>query len=228
MNSKEWSEKIIYKFDPIFKHRWEIYDSELANLIMDRKIWIDCGCGDNDAIIEKRENTKIALGIDLINHNKKDNFIQADIKKLPLKKDSIDLITLRFVVEHFESANEYLYEINRITKQGGKVLILTTNLISPIIFIPKILLPNKLKSKILIKLFKVKDDDVFPAYHKLNTPKSFHKLINDFKLQKMIFISDLNYTRKWIFFLLLIWHLITQPKFLNKFKSNLLVILEKK
>lgn len=141
--------------------------------------------------------------------NSKGNFIQADIKNLPLPSDYANLVTLRFVAEHFENINDYITELKRITKKEVKIIILTTNLLSSVIFLPRLLLPFSLKSKILSNLFKVKPDDVFPAYHKINTPAKFKILKNDFTVEKMIFISDLNYTRKWIFIVLLVWHIIT-------------------
>ena len=117
-------------------------------------------------------------------------------------------------------------EVKRILAPGGKVLILTTNLLSPFIFIPKVILPNKIKMKILSSVFKVKDNDIFPAYHKLNTPGKFYKLKN-FKVKEFIFISDLNYTRKSVFLILLLWHLITKVSWLQKLRTNILIVLEK-
>ena len=118
--------------------------------------------------------------------------------------------------------------ISRVVKKGCKVIILTTNLLSPLIFLPKLFLPYPLKSKILTKLFKVKDDDVFPTYHKLNTPNKFLKLRDKFEIKEMLYISDMNYTRRWIFFILFIVHLLIKSKFLNKYRTNIIVVLQKK
>ncbi len=82
-----------------------------------------------------------------------ENFIKADIGNLPFDSEYADLITLRFVVEHFQDQNKYLSELTRVLKKGGKIIILTTNLLSPLIFIPKFLLPYSIKSRILTKTF---------------------------------------------------------------------------
>ncbi|MDR3626939.1 MAG: methyltransferase domain-containing protein, partial [Ignavibacteriaceae bacterium] len=154
--------------------------------------------------------------------------IKSDIRNFPFPSGYADLISLRFVVEHFKCPDEYIPELKRVLKGGGEIIILTTNLLSPFIFLPRLILPYSLKQKILTKLFKVKNDDVFPTYHKLNSPAKFDKLKNDFIVKEIKFISDLNYIRKWMFLILLLWHKMTGLKMLNKLRTNILVILEKK
>ena len=226
MNNIEFSEKIIKKYDPSFKHRWDIYNEMVKNSLGEEKIWIDCGCGNNGMIQVYGKFVKTAIGVDIIDTSNKKNFIKADIDNLPFSSNFADLITLRFVVEHFRDQNKYFSELSRILKRGGKIIILTTNLYSPLIFLPK-MLPNSLKSRILTKLFKVQDKEVFPAYHKFNTPQKYKEFRENYTIEKIIFISDLNYNRKWIFILLFIWHKLTSLKTLNKFRTNILVVLKK-
>lgn len=228
MNNKEWSEKILQKIDPSFKHRWIIYEEILESSLNTQSTLLDCGCGNNEMINNFGRFAKKAFGIDIINPIYKRNYIKADLKKLPFISHTADLITLRFVVEHFENSDEYIDELFRVCKKDGKIIILTTNILSPLIFLPRLLLPYWLKNKLLTRIFKVSDDDVFPTYHKLNSPNNFYHLNKMFDIKEMIFISDLNYTRKWVFILLLFWHMITKPKLLNRFRTNLLVVLEKK
>jgi len=226
MDNLQWSQKTINKFSPLFKPRWEVYTDTLLKYLDKSKVWIDLGCGFNNTVLTHQNLVKQAIGVDVVDC-KESNFIKADIRHIPLPSDYADIVTLRFVAEHFENKHEYINEIKRVLKKRGILIILTTNLLSPFIFIPKILLPYSLKNKILTKLFKVNDEDVFPTYHKLNTPASFESLKPDFNIIKMIFISDLNATRKWVFYILFIWHKFTQKAKLEKLQTNLLVILEK-
>ena len=228
MDNLVWSKKILSKYDPSFKHRWEIYNETVRHYLDDQKIWIDCGCGINGMVRTYGKYAKKAIGVDLIDIKGNEEFVKADIKALPFPSSYADLITLRFVVEHFQDENNYLPELIRTLKKGGKIIIITTNLLSPIIFIPRLLLPYPLKNKILTKLFKVTDDDVFPTYHKLNTLQKYRKMRKSFIIRELLYISDLNYKRKWIFILLFIWHMITKSKSLRKFRTNLLIVLEKK
>jgi ubiquinone/menaquinone biosynthesis C-methylase UbiE len=227
MTNKEWSEKILKKYDPSFKHRWEIYNDKINNLLDREKVWIDCGCGSNETITLYKHLAKTAIGIDITDPEDKNNFIKADLKNLPIWSDFADLITLRFVIEHFEYPERYISEFKRVLKDRGKIVILTTNLLSPLIYLPRLFLPTSIKGKILTSLFKVKDNDVFKTYHKLNTLGKFRELSKNFEIKEVIYISDLNYTRKWLFLFLLIYHKITSLKILNKFRSNFLIVLIK-
>ena len=227
MNNKEWSEKILGKFDPKFKHRWIVFDELLSNSLNKEIVWIDCGASNNGNIEKFGQLCKKSVGVDLINPEYKENYLKADIKLLPFKAQCAKLITLRFVAEHFDSTEKYFNELSRVLIKGGKIIILTTNILCPLIFLPKLLLPYSIKSFIIKKIFKVSDQDVFPTYHRINSLDKFKKMKFGFKVSQSMFISDLNYTNKLMFLFLLIWHLITKPKFLNKFRTNLFVVLEK-
>jgi len=223
-DNKKWSDKLINKIDPEFKHRWEIYnDIVLKNLTQDT-VWVDCGCGNDLMIEEYGYLTKLAVGIDmLVPQVRKGEFIKADIKFLPLQTASVDLLTFRFVVEHFKCVEPYISEMERVLKNQGDIIIVTTNLLSPIIQIPR-LLPTYVKSKLISVLFKSSEKEIFPAYHKLNTKHNFQKLNQRFQIKYFTYISDLNFTRRWIF---IVFHIITKNKFLQKFRSNLMVVLQK-
>lgn len=227
MNNAEWSKIILEKTDPTFKHRWVVFDELLLRSITKDKVWVDCGAGKNVTVSRFAEYAEIAVGVDLVNPEFQGNYIKANIKRLPFDDLSVDLITLRFVVEHFDENTDYFNELSRILKPGGKIIVLTTNLLSPFIFLPKIILPPYVKSRLLMKVFKVNDEDVFPTFHLYNTIKSYRNLKNKLNLISYQYISDINYTRKWMFLILLGWHILTKPKFLNKFRTNFLLILKK-
>jgi ubiquinone/menaquinone biosynthesis C-methylase UbiE len=226
-DNREWSERILKKIDPGFRHRWEVFNEALQENLSPRSVWIDLGCG-NDLMVEEFSLlAALSVGVDIIRPGVSfKRFVRADLKKLPFKNETIDLITLRFVVEHFESREPYVAELERVLRKNGKVMILTTNLLSPLINIPR-LFPESLKIKILSKLFKVSRRDIFPAYHKLNTPEEIKTAGKNLSLLKMQCLSDLNYKRKWLFILFLGFHLLTKIKFLERLRTNLLGILEK-
>lgn len=59
---------------------------------------------------------------------KESNFIQANIPPLPFEDDCFDSIVSFQVIEHIEDDSEYLKEIHRILKPGGKAYISTPNI----------------------------------------------------------------------------------------------------
>lgn len=74
------------------------------------KVAIDIGCG-----VRKIKNT---IGIDRILGSSAD--IVADLRHLPLRRDSVDLIIARSVLEHVEDIGSILDEIFRVLKRQGK------------------------------------------------------------------------------------------------------------
>lgn len=227
-NNRNWADKVLKNVDPKFKHRWEIYNELLIGLMNSDSIWVDCGCGNNEMIKSYGHLVKKSIGIDLMEPSIPDgNFVKADIKKLPFPSGYADLITLRFVVEHFDAIDPYFSEITRVLKKKGKVIILTTNLISPLIYLPKILLPFPVKHKILTKLFKVDSEEIFPTYHKINKFERLKNVTNNLHLEHIEYISDLNYVRKWLFLILLSWHVLTLSKGMEKFRTNILAVFER-
>jgi ubiquinone/menaquinone biosynthesis C-methylase UbiE len=228
MTNKEWAERIIYKVDKKYKNIWKVYNKLLASYLTSNTIWIDCGCGENIFVKDFHKFVKCALGIDIINpviypHD----FIQANINMLPLKNESVDLISLRFVVEHLENVNDHLAELSRVLKPEGIIIIITTNIKSPLIFIPK-LLPFPLKNMLISKLFKISSRDILPTHHKFNSPGKFNLKMANLELIRMMYISDLNYERKWFFLILLFLHIITKPVILHSFRTNMIAILIKR
>jgi ubiquinone/menaquinone biosynthesis C-methylase UbiE len=154
MNNQEWSEKILNKFDPEFKHRWIVFDELLKDSLGNEIVWIDCGAGNNENVKKFDQLCKNSVGVDLINAEYKENFVKADIKLLPFKSQCANLITLRFVAEHFDSTEKYFNELSRVLIKGGKIIILTTNILCPLIFLPKLLFPYSLKSFVIKRIFK--------------------------------------------------------------------------
>lgn len=227
MDNREWSEKVLLKFDGNFRHRWVLFDELVTNSLNKEIVWFDCGAGNNESVYRFNHLSKFAIGLDILKPLYCNNFIISRIEHLPFKLNSTDLITLRFVVEHFVDPYAHLSELGRVLRPGGKIIILTTNILSPFIFLPKLFLPQSLKAKLLTKIFKVNDEDVFPTFHKLNSLCAIKKHSKKFIVERIQFISDLNYKRKWMFIILLGWHLVTRPKILNKFRTNLLVVLNK-
>ncbi len=227
MGNREWAQRIIKRFDATFKPRWELFDAQLKEHLHKEATWLDVGCGNNAQIAEFASLAKRAVGVDVIRpENVRLPFVQADIRHLPFKDQAADLITLRFVVEHFDSRKAYFKELHRVLKPGGRILFVTTNIWSPFIFLPRMLLPYPLKHWLITRLFKVHDDDIFPTYHKVNSKRAIRR-IGGFRLVWLQYISDLNDTRKWIFFIFLFWHVFTRLLGLKFLRTNLFVLLEK-
>lgn len=223
-----WAEKIIQSIDSGFRPRWEVFDNTLLRYLVPEAIWVDVGCGNNALVQTFGSMVRSALGIDVLEPETPDSlFLQGDIRSLPLPDNHADVISLRFVVEHLQNAEEDFADVLRVLKPGGVVVLVTTNLWNPFIFLPRLLLPSALKHKIIEKLFRVPADDIFRAYHVMNSPSHFRKGIDGFALADIQYVSDLNYTRKWLFGLFMGWHLLTMPTALHLLRTNIVAVYQK-
>ena len=188
--NEQWARNIIKNTDPDCRPRWEVFDSLIKELGDSNQRCLNVGAGTKEEF-DLADLFRSAIDTDVlypeIVTEKNVPFIQSDIKNLPFKDKSIDLVLLRFVVEHLSDPEEAFGEINRILAPGGKVLIVTTNLSSPIIFLPKIFLPYSIRKWLLKIIFQAQDDDIFPTYHRINTKRAYVKLSHILSLKELIY-----------------------------------------
>jgi SAM-dependent methyltransferase len=195
---------------------------------MKDSVWIDIGCGPNAYVKEFGCLAKIAVGVDILDDDSRTNaaFIRADLRKLPLATCCATLVTLRMVAEHLERVPQDFSEINRVLASGGRLIVLTTNTWSPIIFLPGVL-PYSIKKWLIGKIFNVPDDDIFPTFHKFNTPGTMARGVYDMKLSSLEFIEGVPLRRPLLTCALGFWYCVTRLPLLWRFRSNLLAIFQK-
>lgn len=223
---KKYLERTTRFFDKRFLPRWLVYNNLLKSSIDDNTKWLDIGCGKNSWVKEFGSSAKLAIGTDVYDSDEGDSFIKCDLKSLPFDDESFDLLTLRFVVEHLDDIEDKLKEYSRVLKKNGKIIILTTNTLNPFIYVAKFI-PEWIKTPFLSKMFKTDSQDIFPTTHPLNKPSDYKKLEGSLKLENIDYISDINTSNIIFYIIFLFWHLITMPRFLNRFRTNLLVTLKK-
>ncbi len=68
---------------------------------------------------------------------------------------------------------------------------------------------------------------MLPTYHALNTPDAFRRGPAGLPLERLWLISDLNYTRRWMFLVLLANHLFTMMPGCGDLRMNLLAVCRK-
>ena len=103
---------------------------------------LDVGCGDGGDAQLFSENTEEVVGIDIAPHSnwlrtKRNNvnFLIADGCNLPFPDNIFDIVFEKDVLHHIQNHKEALGEIMRVTKVGGKVIIVEANRYNPISYI---------------------------------------------------------------------------------------------
>ncbi len=143
--------------------------------------WLDVGCGrqivpewaaspDEQARWVKDIDMLVGLDLDkaMREHPLLDAAIYGSVFALPFADQSFDLVSMNMVVEHLQTPELALREVHRVLKPGGKMIAHTSNYKYYLIFIAS-LIPDRLKKKLVWWLERRAEDDVFPAYYRINT-----------------------------------------------------------
>lgn len=220
--NKAWSDAVIRRIDPAFRHRWEVFADGIEAILTPDSVWVDVGCGENEMVERYGHLAQYAVGVDPLEPRRHTAapFIKGDISHLPFADESVDLVTLRFVVEHLARIPEDFAEIERVLKPGGRLLVVTTNRRSPFVA-GMALLPYRLKNLLIRTLLRVSEEEIFPTYHRFNTVRSMRRGAGSLALSRLELIQDANFTRRWLFLLLFTTHLVTGPKFLRWVRPNI-------
>lgn len=124
--------------ESLFEHSG--YKILLENALQCESI-VDIGCGDGSKteLIRSNSRAKRVVGVDIskvaINKAKSTykytEFVQSDIEELPFKDATFELSYSCFVLEHTVDPEKVLYEMLRVTKSNGIVVLLCPNYGSP-------------------------------------------------------------------------------------------------
>ncbi|MHB9030561.1 MAG: class I SAM-dependent methyltransferase [Candidatus Latescibacterota bacterium] len=226
--NRAFAEKLIRRLDPSYCQRWEIYDGILKRLAGPDARWLDGGCGRNVAVAEFP--CALNVGIDVYPHPElcRDPgvlFVLGDLARLPFRDGAFTMVSLNTVAEHFRDPETVFREIRRVLQPGGRLLIHTTNIRSPLILLGK-LLPQSLRVRLFTRALGAQEDDVFPAYHRSNTVQALQN-IEEFQVEEFHAVQDLNWTRRSLFLGLLLYHLLTRFPGLWRLRTNFVALLRK-
>ncbi len=159
------------------------------------------------------------------------NIYQLDLNKPQCKNNKIyDLVICLNTLEHVEDVTTAISNLELMTKKGGKIYVklpckyaLFTKL--------NLIIPNKLKNRIMHKVFPSKKTDGFPAFYDKSTPNEIINIFKNLDLE----IESINLV-KWssyfsfFFPLYIIWRLITlfQNIFIKDYCESFELIFNKK
>ncbi len=112
--------------------------------IKDVGILLDVGCGDGGDCELFSESAKTIVGTDISFHKnwigimkKHENlsFIVCDACNLPFSNETLDYIHIKDALHHIKNHEKTLKEVMRVTKIGGKIVIVEANRYNPIFYI---------------------------------------------------------------------------------------------
>ena len=166
------------------------YRDLLKTSIMPQTRWLDLGCGhqilpawmpqsDGDQA-EMIRRCELIVGLDrdqpgLMKHKYIVNRLLGDLEHLPFRPGAFNLATANMVVEHIENPEIVLREVYCSLQPNGLFIFHTPNRWSYYATLSS-LFPQGLKKRLVGWLIGRKQEDVFPTYYQMNSPRSLQKL----------------------------------------------------
>jgi ubiquinone/menaquinone biosynthesis C-methylase UbiE len=163
------------------------YERVLARNVAGTNRWLDLGCGHHvlppwrtEQEIRLIRGANLVVGIDydhlsLTKHQTIRNLVRGNISMLPFPDATFDLVSSNMVFEHLENPEEQLKEIWRVLAPGGRLVFHTPNKYGYATWMAR-MVPESVKDK-FVRFFQGRaEEDVFPAFYRINTPERIRAL----------------------------------------------------
>jgi ubiquinone/menaquinone biosynthesis C-methylase UbiE len=218
-----------------------VYWRELKQNLPEAAVWLDLGCGrqlfTEWMAAEQQEmirRSKQLVGIDLnrvslLRHEGLRDRVEGSLERLPFRDGAFDLVTANMVVEHLRDAREILQEIRRVLKPGGLFIFHTPNYLNFKISGAS-LVPQALKNRLVWFIEERKEEDIFPTFYRMNTPKAIRRVgaAVGFSVERLTLTdtSALTVILGPIVILELLWIRLCRLEGLRNLRSNIIAVLK--
>jgi SAM-dependent methyltransferase len=171
------------------------YDAVVNKLLKGGDTWLDAGGGHqifpgNASLAhELARRASWVVAVDPSDNVERNPFVHERMKCLIEEykpSRAFDLITFRMVVEHIVQPLEVINTIARLLNPGGRVVVFTVSLMSPINIISR-MTPDTLHYPIKRLFWSGEEDDTFPTVYKMNTRKTLKQLFSHGGLEERFF-----------------------------------------
>ena len=227
---------------PKLRYSQESYEDVLTQHVQIGTRWIDIGCGHSILPpwrLEKErrlaKTCQVVAGIDydldsLKSHSTISWRIRGDIRRLPFKEESFDLVTANMVVEHLDSPEGQFLDINRILRPKGCFVFHTPNARGHAVLMSR-LVPDWLKGKLIYLLDGRLENDVFETHYMANTEKEVIALarVTGFEVENVELITtDAVFSSvPPIAFFELLWIRALMTESFRSLRTTMIVVLRK-
>ena len=163
------------------------YESVLDRCASGDLRWLDVGCGHHllptwrfEAEQKLAARAQLLVGVDadqlsLSKHRTIRHRVRGNIGRLPFADATFNLVTANMVFEHLDDPDAQLGEIARVLAPGGRLIFHTPNKYGYATVLAKAI-PESLKSRLVYLLHRRKEEDVFPAFYKINSAADISRL----------------------------------------------------
>jgi ubiquinone/menaquinone biosynthesis C-methylase UbiE len=159
-----------------------VFAEKLREIIAPGDCVLDAGCGTGKffGFDFVRAAGCLLVGTDLreaVNVNSEMDFcIRSELNRLPFSDASFDVVSCRLVIEHVDFPNMVLKEFYRVLKPGGRLAILTPNLLH-YFGVAASLTPHWFHLWFNSRVRGFDQEDIFPTRYRANTRRRLRRLI---------------------------------------------------
>ena len=176
------------KIVPWLRFNQAIYEETVAEHVSGDTVWLDAGCGKHifppwrveaERMLVERARSVVGCDVDQVSirkHCTLNRLVVADLESLPLKAESVNLITCNMTVEHLDRPLAVFAEFARVLEKSGRVIIHTPNVHSYVVLFSQFI-PRQFKLKLVKALDGRSDDEVFATRYRANSPRRLRDLM---------------------------------------------------
>jgi len=171
---------------PTLVYSQNLYEDALERHAAEARRWLDLGCGrqllppwrlEQERRIVSRPQLFVGVDYDLPSlraHRTLTQRVRGDIRALPFRSETFDLITSNMVCEHLRDPEPMPREVFRMLSPGGAFVLHTMNRGSYAVLLAR-LTPGFLKRRLIRILERREEHDVFPTFYRLNSEQCIRK-----------------------------------------------------
>ena len=151
-------------------------------------IVLDAGCG-HQSLVPQGDHVPFSLiGFDMVWEDVRQNQsvnlgLVSDINYVPLRSESVDIVSCNMVLEHLREPDKVFRELSRVLRKGGHLIVMTPSIFN-IVTIVNGLIPNRFHPKIAYFLTGVHESDTFPTYYRANSIGRLRQLLGRNQMQE--------------------------------------------
>lgn len=190
--------------DRFYRHRqhpFRTFERHVDELLPARAVLLDAGCGRSVPVLRNYLGRAARLvGIDLVPFTDVPPGIEthnADLARLPLESETVDVIISRSVFEHLTDPESVYREFARVLRPGGAVVFLTANMWDYGTLVAR-LVPNRFHPAIVRRVEGRAEEDTFPTAYRTNTRRAVRRL----SLRAGLEVEDFRYLSQYPNYLL--------------------------
>lgn len=153
---------------------------------------LDVACGSRQIAVShlwhvSRKPIGVDIDLQALQRNGEVTPLCADMYALPLRSETLDIVVSIDTIEHSEDPHRFLNEIRRVLRPGGKVLILTPNLLGYPALIARLL--GKRGADLVWRVLKGRSLP-FDLYYRANTVHRLKRLAREsgLRFQKVLYV----------------------------------------